>query len=237
VVPLSKEVSTGAQARPVSAMTATMLVRVPTQTGTRVGSAFAWSGRLLLTNAHVVYDIPGYGEVWAERQGMAARLRLVARSGRMDLALLCQVGGDLPDAPAVRVEPVRPSEPIYAAGPMTLTAPARMVALRGQVSVTSQHDSRFGPGWIARLPGARHGFSGTPVLDGQGRLIGMLTAIRTGTDQGSAFVPARPASTAAGGPATQAFVLDAAAIRAEVARMLAEAWQGAAGSFREECPG
>lgn len=231
-MPPAGETSTGARAT-----TAMVVVHVPTPAGTRIGSAFAWSGRLVLTNAHVVHEIPQGGEVSAEHEGRAARLRLVARSDRMDLALLCQLGGDMLPVPEVRGEPVSPAEPVFAAGPMTLSTRTRMVALRGAVSMTAQYDPRFGPGWIAQLPGARHGFSGTAVLDGRGRLIGMLTAIRTGPNQGSAFVPARPASTAAAGHETQAFVLEAAAIRFEVARMLAEAWQTPAGSAGEGCPG
>ena len=236
-MPPPGEASTGAQAPPVPTTAATVLVHVPTPAGTRIGSAFAWSGRLFLTNAHVVHEVSQGGEVSAKHEGRAARFLLVARSGKMDLALLCQFGGDKLAAPPVREEPVRSAEPVFASGPMTLSTRTRMVALSGAVRMTAQHDPRFGPGWIAQLPGARPGFSGTAVLDRQGRLIGMLTAIRTGTNQDSAFVPARPASPPVAGHATQAFVLDAAAIRAEVMHMLAEARQAPAESHSEGCPG
>lgn len=237
VVPPAGDAAAGTQASAVPVAAATVLLHVPAPTGTRIGSAFAWYGRLLLTNAHVVHEVNPGGAVSAERAGRAIRVLLVARSSRMDLALLCELSGDVPAAPAVRLEPVRPTEPIFAAGPITLSAQARMVVLRGEVSLIAQHDPRFGPGWIAQLPGARPGFSGTAVFDGRGRMIGMLTAIRIGTNRGSAFVPVRPAPTAAAGHETQAFVLEAAAIHAEVANMLVEAREASAGSSDGGCPG
>ncbi len=167
----------------------------------------------------------------------AIRLRLVARSSRIDLAVLCQLTDDVPVAPMRKADRVRAGEPVFAAGPIALNAGADRIVLRGNVGSTGQHDARFGPGLIAELPGARPGFSGTPLLDGAGRVLGMLTAIRAAnTSQASASVPARPVRTAIGA-AIQAFVVDATAISDEVVYVLAEAASAPAGSSAGACPG
>ena len=87
----------------------------------------------------------------------------------------------------------------------------------GVVLAPQAEIAAFGPGLIATLPGARPGFSGGPLLDRRGRLVGMVTALR----------PARSArvvrSAGSGGPAgdaVEAYALRAAAIRAEVRRLL-----------------
>ena len=78
-----------------------------------------------------------------------------------------------------------------------------------------------GPGLVARLPGARPGFSGGPLLDGRGRLVGMVTALRPAPRRRrAAAAPAARPPPAAG---VEAFALRAAAVRAEVRRLLAPA--------------
>jgi hypothetical protein len=78
----------------------------------------------------------------------------------------------------------------------------------------------FGPGFVAALPGVRRGFSGGPVLDAQGHLVGMIAALRPGAQNdavaASGFAPQR--QRLAGG--TEAFILGAAEIRSEVRRLL-----------------
>ena len=79
--------------------------------------------------------------------------------------------------------------------------------------------AQFGPGLIARIPGVRPGFSGGPVLDGQGRLVGMLAAIRGGSvpaQSASGFAP-RSASTVR---AEEAYVLRGADLGTEIRRLL-----------------
>lgn len=98
------------------------------------------------------------------------------------------------------------------------SAGARL-AIAGQVTAPSVNVPQFGPGFVARIPGVRPGFSGGPVLDGHGRLVGMLAAIRGGS------VPARNASgfaprSAPAVRAEEAYVLRAADLRAEIRRLL-----------------
>ena len=49
---------------------------------------------------------------------------------------------------------------------------------RGGCSTRMRILAAFGPGLVAWLPGARPGFSGGPLLDAGGRLVGMVTALR-----------------------------------------------------------
>lgn len=90
--------------------------------------------------------------------------------------------------------------------------------LPGRLMDAHPDASPFGPGVIARLPGVRPGFSGGPVLDDAGRLVGMIAAIRPAA-QGEARAAAhlvrvyRPAGT------DEALILPAEVIRAEAARL------------------
>ena len=96
--------------------------------------------------------------------------------------------------------------------------------LAGRVVETRSRVSAFGPGLIAALPGVRPGFSGGPMLDAEGRLVGMIAAIRPGN---AARRPAAAAGAAAGrrGPADEALVLRAAEIRAEARRLMEAGWR------------
>ena len=89
--------------------------------------------------------------------------------------------------------------------------------LAGEVVVPRTDIPAFGPGLIASVPGVRPGFSGGPMLDRQGRLVGMVTAIRPGRERHSRL------GLRARGPARRRGGLRAPrrAIRAEVARLLA----------------
>ncbi|HVH04252.1 MAG TPA: hypothetical protein VM891_15130, partial [Amaricoccus sp.] len=76
----------------------------------------------------------------------------------------------------------------------------------------------FGPGLIARLPGARPGFSGGPLFDRQGRLAGMVTAIRPGA---GIVIASSGTRSRRARDTVDAFALRAAEVRAEVRRLLA----------------
>lgn len=195
--------------------------------GRVVGSAFLLAKGLAVTNRHVVRDLQPGGAVTlvaSGGSGQRTRAMLVAVSTRMDLALLRVEPGflrriasrDAPEADGLRV---------IAAG---VDASARRramprLALAGEVIDAQAALAEFGPGLIAQLPGVRHGFSGGPLLDGQGRLVGMVTAIRDGA------APQRAAGSEArrnGKPQAiarteEAFALRASELRAEALRLLA----------------
>ena len=91
------------------------------------------------------------------------------------------------------------------------------LALAGVVLDPREDLAAFGPGLVAWLPGARPGFSGGPLLDERGRLVGMVTAIRPAEGSG----PVAAAGGGGGRPAVEAFALRAGEVRAEVRRLLA----------------
>lgn len=192
--------------------------------GTVVGSAFAIADGIAVTNAHVVRGLrPGAPLDIVATAGPRRRAvaRLVATSQRMDVAVLAvprgflrAVSGD--DAPMVS------GLPVIAAG---VDASGRRrdlprMQLSGRVLATDRNLPDYGPGLIVQVPGVRPGFSGGPMLDGRGRLVGMVAAIRPGRSApaaASGFAPRhRPAAVA-----QEAYVLDAGALRAEVHRLLA----------------
>jgi CBS domain-containing protein len=90
--------------------------------------------------------------------------------------------------------------------------------LGGAVVAPRAEIAAYGPGLVVRMPGVRPGFSGGPVLDAEGRLVGMIAAIRASPAAGAArpsgFAPIRAR------PADEAYVLRAADIRREARRLV-----------------
>lgn len=195
--------------------------------GRIVGSAFAIGADLALTNAHVVAGLrPGNAvRLTTEGQGGAAVIaRLVAISPRMDLAVLRLPRGFLPAVPG-QDAPRRAGLKVRAGGVDASAGLGPRMELSGTILAPHADLPAFGPGLVARVPGVRPGFSGGPLIDGEGRLVGMITAIRPrhaamrdGATPASGFAPRaarRPVQ------AEEAFVLRADAIRAEASRLLA----------------
>jgi S1-C subfamily serine protease len=194
--------------------------------GRITGSAFEIADGLAVTNAHVVHGLaPGatVGLVGSGRGSVRAVGRLVAVSPHMDLAVLSVPPGFLPSVAAADAPGVA-GLPVVAAG-MDATAASRpgpRLELAGLVLAPRADLPAFGPGLVARLPGVRPGFSGGPMFDARGALVGMVTAIRPGPRPSAALAgpglaPARGSAVTA----EEAFVLRAPELRAEVRRLLA----------------
>jgi S1-C subfamily serine protease len=189
--------------------------------GSVVGSAFAVADGYAVTNRHVVAGLrPGdpVAMTASARGRSRAEARLVAISPRMDLALLRVPDGFLPriaeDAAAAAGLRVAAAGIDGGGGPRE----GALLELPGQVVDPAEDIPAFGPGLVVWLPGARPGISGGPLLDGGGRLVGMVTAIRPGPAGAvpvSGFRPAAPASAT-----VEAFVLRGPELRAEVRRLL-----------------
>ncbi len=135
-----------------------------------VGAAVAVDQRHLLTNAHVLRQA-GAGLRLRSADGVReAPAEVVAVSPRLDLAVLRMPAGFL--APARAGEAPESGHEVWAVGPEGL---GRALAA-GRVRRSDHELAGFGPGFTAGL-GALMGFSGGPVVDRDGRLVGLTTAL------------------------------------------------------------
>ena len=161
-------------------------VQVPRRGG---GAGIVWrDDGLIVTNAHVVGRGPA--EV-VLRDGRLLETRLVARSRRLDLAVLSV---DAPgDAPALRTAPIgdsmalRAGELVFALGhPFGVTGAVTsgvVIGLEPDAPTTRRRDGHRE--WLVVGMRLRPGNSGGPVLDARGRVVGIST-VMAGPDMGMA---------------------------------------------------
>lgn len=189
-----------------------------------IGSSFLLQPGVLATAGHLVKGLePGARVILRTDAGTpaAAEAVLIAVSRELDLALL-RPPHDLPLSPPPPDAGLTAYVAVVAAGSVPARDPA-IVAHPRRISGVSTGDTLripgVGHGLIARFGGVVQGFSGGPVLDEHGRLVGMIVAIRRHAASGSAFAPHQLRSAQA---VEEAFVLPAASIRIEARRVLSQ---------------
>lgn len=138
--------------------------------GRPLGSATAIGPGMLLTNRHV---IGGHQGIVVRRAGEASGhpVLAVARSERADAALLRVAPGVLPSGIVLAGAPPAPGAALAAAG---VLEGARRVSI-GRAG-SAMEALRAGPGHAVARIAAAPGFSGGPVTDGEGRLVGIVVA-------------------------------------------------------------
>ncbi len=166
---------------PASPFDPTLTVESPTRTGPDAGTAFSvGSGGVWVTARHVVEGCGQVAVVVGEGQGVAARVILDPRS---EAAVLTTDGGapSMPLAPASSLrrgdQAFHPGYPQGRAGETT----SRLIG-RETLFIRGRGQRREGVlvwaevGRTAGLRGTLAGLSGSPALDGAGRVIGVTIA-------------------------------------------------------------
>ncbi|WP_168207604.1 trypsin-like peptidase domain-containing protein [Microlunatus elymi] len=166
----------------------TVTIRISSGSATELGSGFVLDrhGRIM-TNNHVVADA-GHNAIWVtDSTGRRSKAKLVGRSPAYDLAViqLSKPGGLRPatlgDSSTVRVgeAAVAVGSPLGLGGTVTegiISAVNRPVAVGG----TSAGGQAYLNALQTDAP-INHGNSGGPLADGSGSVIGVNSAILTGS--------------------------------------------------------
>lgn len=183
--------------------------------GRAVGSAFAADGDHLVTAAHVVAGVPVGTNVRVAYADSLTSATLVARSTTFDVALLRRPPDTMPSIEFR--DAVTAGQAVTAHGTTVSAKEAFFRRATGSLTEPCVRLPNFGRGMIAALPGATPGFSGGPVVDRGGRLIGMLIALDQGGGLGDAFASNGRANSSA---ETKAFLLPSVIVRKEVEKLL-----------------
>lgn len=202
-----------ASGTPAAQVTATGFASVYANGMTR-GAAVAFDDHHVLTCAHV---LPADREVVLRRglDGAEIRAETIRRSRRMDLAVLRVPAGFLQAPPRATCAP-KAGEAVWAAGAPGFGSPVA----QGVVEAPDAEMPGFGRGFTARMP-ALMGYSGGPVVDASGMLMGLTSALPGG---GGAGVLAFLTGADLDGLARrdrQVFVLSIQRASAEAQRLLA----------------
>ena len=157
-------------------MAATLVLYSADDAGVFLGSALIWrDGRYALTNAHVVGE--AVRVVAQFHDGRRVEVPVRARDAGRDIAVLALPGGRPGLTPAT--ERPAPGTPVMALG-----APLQLgfTATRGIVAAAPrQVEARVPLRLIQHDAALNPGSSGGPLIDGQGRLIGMNSRIADGS--------------------------------------------------------
>ncbi|MFC3126543.1 trypsin-like peptidase domain-containing protein [Pseudoroseomonas globiformis] len=203
--------SRAALGTPAEAITATGFAAL-SRGGTVRGAAVGFDAEHVMTCAHL---LDSDGATLRRADGRVVEASLAGRSRRMDLALLRVPSGFLA-APEAATAPPRAGEAVWAAGAPGL---GHAVA-EGRVEAPDAEMPGFGRGFTARM-GALMGYSGGPVVDGDGRLMGLTTALpQPGAAGALAFLLGADLDGLARGD-RQVFVLAIHRAAAEAERLLA----------------
>jgi len=151
------------------------------------GSGTIWhADGLIVTNAHVV----GHGPIKVELpDGRTFPAQILARDVEQDLAALRLEGIGLADLPTIQLgdsRMLRPGEWVVALGyPWGVEGAATAGIVIG-MSARQPETPGNGRDWISLSLHLRPGHSGGPLVDAQGRLVGINTMIN-GPDVGVAI--------------------------------------------------
>ena len=149
-------------------------VQVRTQAAT-TGAGVLWGRGLVITNAHVIRGDRAHVTL---SDGETARARIVAHDPRRDLAALeFEPRRDGPLAAVRTSPPLRAGELVLAIGhPGGLVNAATLGIIHGAESGLERRPAR----WIRADVRLAPGFSGGPLADATGRLIGINAMMQGG---------------------------------------------------------
>ncbi len=150
------------------------------------GAGTIWHpGGLIITNAHV---IAGRGDLHVTLQdGETYRAQVLAHAPELDLAALSIAASDLPVIEPGDSQKLRPGQWVMALGhPFGVLNAATGGIVIGMGQRLGDIEFRNGVDWLAVNLKLRPGHSGGPLVDAQGRLVGVNT-IMNGPEVGVAI--------------------------------------------------